>query len=323
MTVSPVLRMPAAIPLAVSKSARLTPGSGSSPARRLARSRCVERDLQVVERREVRRRGPRNVCRRTGLAASRSSPPDDPQHLRDGEHVLAADRLVETVQLRPEPGCARSGRRDPCQSWPASWRRSTGSCRRSASRRASRATARVSPASRAAASPVPSPIPARDDLPGLRPPEDPRNRAQVRPGPPRSPAAARGATRRRRSARTRPASRRDSTRAGRRRRPVRDSAVRGLGDRLHHGRPAHDLLVGGARALVQDRRLDDGGQRELDVLRARPGRRYLSEITSPCSVSLISPSSVPHGCARIASWVGPPPRPIVPPRPWKRRSRTP
>ena len=29
------------------------------------------------------------------------------------------------------------------------------------------------------------------------------------------------------------------------------------------------------------------------------------------------------GWARIASWVGPPPRPTVPPRPWKRRSRTP
>ena len=46
-------------------------------------------------------------------------------------------------------------------------------------------------------------------------------------------------------------------------------------------------------------------------------------MTSPCSVTLISPSSVPHGWARIASWVGPPPRPTVPPRPWKSRSRTP
>ena len=35
------------------------------------------------------------------------------------------------------------------------------------------------------------------------------------------------------------------------------------------------------------------------------GSRYLSEITSPCSVSLISPSSVRGGWARIASWVGP------------------
>ena len=56
---------------------------------------------------------------------------------------------------------------------------------------------------------------------------------------------------------------------------------------------------------------------------ARVGSAYLSEITSPCSVTLISPSSVPQGWARIASWVGPPPRPTVPPRPWNSRSRTP
>ena len=53
------------------------------------------------------------------------------------------------------------------------------------------------------------------------------------------------------------------------------------------------------------------------------GSVYLSEMTSPCSVTLIAPSSVPYGWARIASWVGPPPRPTVPPRPWKSRSRTP
>ena len=46
-------------------------------------------------------------------------------------------------------------------------------------------------------------------------------------------------------------------------------------------------------------------------------------MTSPCSVTLIAPSSVPYGWARIASWVGPPPRPTVPPRPWNSRSRTP
>ena len=34
--------------------------------------------------------------------------------------------------------------------------------------------------------------------------------------------------------------------------------------------------------------------------RARDGSRYLSLMTSPCSVTLISPSSVPYGCARIA-----------------------
>src|SRR6478609_3906905 len=47
--------------------------------------------------------------------------------------------------------------------------------------------------------------------------------------------------------------------------------------------------------------------------RARAGMRYLSEMTSPCSVTLISPSRVPQGCARIASCEGPPPRPTEPP----------
>ena len=36
---------------------------------------------------------------------------------------------------------------------------------------------------------------------------------------------------------------------------------------------------------------------------------------------LDAPSRVPDGWARIASWVGPPPRPTVPPRPWNSRSR--
>ena len=43
--------------------------------------------------------------------------------------------------------------------------------------------------------------------------------------------------------------------------------------------------------------------------------RTSSATTSPCSVILMVPSTVPHGCARIASAVGPPPRPTVPP--WK------
>ena len=45
------------------------------------------------------------------------------------------------------------------------------------------------------------------------------------------------------------------------------------------------------------------------------GRLYLPEMTSPCSVVLIRPETVPGGWARIASCVGPPPRPTVPPRP--------
>src|ERR1043165_272721 len=43
--------------------------------------------------------------------------------------------------------------------------------------------------------------------------------------------------------------------------------------------------------------------------RASDGIRYLSEMTSPCSVTLISPSRVPHGWGRTAVCEGPPPRP--------------
>ena len=57
--------------------------------------------------------------------------------------------------------------------------------------------------------------------------------------------------------------------------------------------------------------------------RARLASAYLSETTSPCSVSFIAPSSTPYGDACTASPAGPPPRPTEPPRPWKRRSRTP
>ena len=48
-----------------------------------------------------------------------------------------------------------------------------------------------------------------------------------------------------------------------------------------------------------------------------PGRPYLNEIVSPCSVSLRRPGGCPAGWARMAAWVGPPPRPALPPRPWK------
>ena len=57
--------------------------------------------------------------------------------------------------------------------------------------------------------------------------------------------------------------------------------------------------------------------------RASGASAYLSLITSPCSVSLTPPSRLAGGSARIASWVGPPPRPTVPPRPWKKTARTP
>ncbi len=48
-----------------------------------------------------------------------------------------------------------------------------------------------------------------------------------------------------------------------------------------------------------------------------PGSPYLNEIVSPCSVSFSRPGGWPGAWPRIAAWVGPPPRPALPPRPWK------
>ncbi len=56
---------------------------------------------------------------------------------------------------------------------------------------------------------------------------------------------------------------------------------------------------------------------------ATAGSANFAASTSPCSVSLSRPSMEPGACARIARWVGPPPRPIDPPRPWKSVSSTP
>ena len=56
---------------------------------------------------------------------------------------------------------------------------------------------------------------------------------------------------------------------------------------------------------------------------AIPGRPYLKEIVSPCSVSCRRPATAPGGCASTAAYVGPPPRPAEPPRPWKSVSSTP
>ena len=50
---------------------------------------------------------------------------------------------------------------------------------------------------------------------------------------------------------------------------------------------------------------------------------YFCEIASPCSVIRRSKSRVRPGNASRKRWLGPAPRPIVPPRPWKKRIRTP
>ena len=56
---------------------------------------------------------------------------------------------------------------------------------------------------------------------------------------------------------------------------------------------------------------------------ARMTSEYFQLSTSPCSVMRSSPVKLSMGWAKMARWVGPPPRPTVPPRPWKRRRVTP
>ncbi len=55
---------------------------------------------------------------------------------------------------------------------------------------------------------------------------------------------------------------------------------------------------------------------------AMSGRPNLKRIISPCSVTRKRPATEPGGCDRIAAWAGPPPRPTVPPRPWKSSNST-
>jgi hypothetical protein len=52
------------------------------------------------------------------------------------------------------------------------------------------------------------------------------------------------------------------------------------------------------------------------------GVPYFSAMASPCSVNFTSPVTVSGGSASRASFIGPPPREIEPPRPWNSRIRT-
>ncbi len=70
----------------------------------------------------------------------------------------------------------------------------------------------------------------------------------------------------------------------------------------------------------------DAGEVGLPFIRLRSARmtsEYFQLSTSPCSVRRSAPLKLSSGWAKMARWVGPPPRPTVPPRPWKRRSLTP
>ena len=90
----------------------------------------------------------------------------------------------------------------------------------------------------------------------------------------------------------------------------------------------------GRRELVHDRRRRrDRGARlascsGVEAMSTRRGHLLqvaqgddrvgvVAAMTSPCSVSFRRPSSDPGGWPRIARFMGPPPRPMAPPRPWK------
>ena len=186
-------------------------------------------------------------------------------------------------------------------------------------------SASPSPASRTAASPVPTPYQPGHDLARLRPAEHPRDRAQpAEPGaavrPPRRPRAdvevGQQLDRRRLHEVRRQVGVLDQARG----RP----SCAASGQQVHHVVPPAQRVVGraAARGAARSPRASPPGSARGSPGPA-PAASTCREMTSPCSVTLISPSRVPHGCARIASWVGPPPRPTVPPRPWKSRSRTP
>ena len=165
-------------------------------------------------------------------------------------------------------------------------------------------------------------VPAGQHQAALAPAEHPRNRAQVL----------------------------DARRRRARRRPAADVELGDLGDRRGRAeigsrtpafrRRARDRLRArwprARRSRGDNRRarspMPSASARLASIVAAtsasrlrRPssGSEYLLAMISPCSVTRRPPVTLPAGCARIASYDGPPPRPTVPPRPWNRRSLTP
>ena len=180
------------------------------------------------------------------------------------------------------------------------------------------------PSSRAAARPLPTPYQPGRMIPRLGPAEDPRDGAQVV-----QPARAAGSLRGPRAdvelAQLVDRGRGDEERHERRvadERRGRPSAR--LGDEVHRLVPVREharapAATCGAGSTPRARR----PARPRGCSRPSSGRVYLSDSTSPCSVILIGPSRLPYGWDRIASPVGPPPRPTEPPRPWNSRRTTP
>jgi len=83
------------------------------------------------------------------------------------------------------------------------------------------------------------------------------------------------------------------------------------------------MMFGGANSLVYTNTIQALLMLLVAVILLFSGREYFDASTSPCSVILIRPWILRPGCARIASYVGPPPRPTEPPRPWKIRTAIP
>lgn len=63
--------------------------------------------------------------------------------------------------------------------------------------------------------------------------------------------------------------------------------------------------------------------KRCSVLKQRCSSPNECSITSPCTVTRSEPWMVSGGWERMAKWVGPPPLPTVPPRPWNMVSFTP
>jgi len=75
--------------------------------------------------------------------------------------------------------------------------------------------------------------------------------------------------------------------------------------------------------VMHQRRLQRGGDENLQIAPADFRSEYLLEITSPCSVMRICAFTLPGGCAKMLGSWGRRRAPTVPPRPWNRRNSTP
>ena len=230
---------------------------------------------------------------------------DDLEHRGDRARVLVGDRRPERVVARR---AADTRARSPCSTSRASSRGSARACGRTATPGRAAAARRR----RRDANAVPQPYHDGSSAAVLRPREDPRDRAQrrevvlaLRPARgTRADVEQRELVDRRERAEERRRSRGSSTSA--RYTLAASASASSATSAVSPSAPASGNAASSVAASADSR-----------LRCASPGSPYLNAIVSPCSVTFSRPGGSPCGCARIAAYVGPPPRPALPPRPWK------